>query len=74
MNEKRPIPVVVDEKRDLLHNLWNRPLFFHQQPLVWVSFYSSTTSDIGVFLFFYSSTTSVIGLFLFIHNLWYRSL
>jgi hypothetical protein len=50
MNEKRPIPEVVDEKR-----------YLHQpQLLVWVSFYSSTTTG--------------IGLFLFTNNLWYRSL
>jgi hypothetical protein len=38
----------------------NRPMFIHPQPLVWVSFLSSTTSG--------------IDLFLFIHSLWYRSL
>jgi hypothetical protein len=43
-----------------IHNLWNRSLFIHPQLLVWVSFYSSTTTG--------------IGLFLFTNNLWYRSL
>jgi hypothetical protein len=48
MNEKRPIPEVVDEKRDLhqrlwmnksmglfsfFHNLWYGSLFIHSQPL-----------------------------------------
>jgi hypothetical protein len=43
-----------------IHNLWYGSIFFLPQPLVWVSFYSSTTYG--------------IGLFLFIHNLWYGSL
>jgi hypothetical protein len=34
-----------------IHNLWDKPLFIHPQPLVWVSFYSSTTSEICLFLF-----------------------
>jgi hypothetical protein len=46
MYEKRPIPEVVDE--------------IHPQLLVWVSFYSSTTTG--------------IDLFLFTNNLWDRSL
>jgi hypothetical protein len=40
MNEKRPIPEVVDEKRDLhqrflfffINNLWYVSLFIHPQP------------------------------------------
>jgi hypothetical protein len=41
MNEKRPIPEVVDEKRDLHQRLWMNKmepipgsLFIHPQPLV----------------------------------------
>jgi hypothetical protein len=43
-----------------MNNLWYGSIFFLPQPLVWVSFYSFTTSG--------------IGLFLFIHNFWYGSL
>jgi hypothetical protein len=28
-----------------IHNLWYGSIFIHPQPLVWVSFYSSTTSE-----------------------------
>jgi hypothetical protein len=43
-----------------IHNLWYSFLFIHPQPMVLVSFYSSTTSGMGLFSFF--------------HNLWYGSL
>jgi hypothetical protein len=54
-----------------IHNLWYGSIFIHPQPLVWVSFYSSTTSGIGLFLFIQNLW---YGLFLFIHNLWYKFL
>jgi hypothetical protein len=54
MNKKRPIPEVVNEKKRPI------PEVVDAQPLPEVSFYSSTTSG--------------IGLFLLIHSLWYRSL
>jgi hypothetical protein len=57
LNKKRPIPEVVDEKKRpmtevvsgiyifvFILKLWYGYLFIHPQPLVWVSFNSSTTS------------------------------
>jgi uncharacterized membrane protein len=49
----------------------NGSIFIHPQPLVWVSFYSSTTSGIDLFLFIQNLW---YGLFSFIHNLWYKFL
>jgi hypothetical protein len=65
MNEKRPIPVVVDEKRDLHQRLWmnkKRPIQFF--------FYSSATPGIGSILFIHNLW---YGSLLFIHNLCHRS-
>jgi hypothetical protein len=41
MNKKRPIPEVVDEKKET-HTRGS--LLIHSQPPVYASFYSSTTS------------------------------
>jgi hypothetical protein len=59
-------------KRDLYQRLWmNKKKAIPPHPLVWVSFYSSTPSGRGLFLF---TQNLWYGLFSFIHNLWYKFL
>jgi hypothetical protein len=38
-----------------IHNLWYKFLFIHPQPQVWVSFYSSTISCIGLISFIHNN-------------------
>jgi hypothetical protein len=67
MNKKRPMTEVVDKKEKTIPEVVHE---YKETNLEYISFYSSTTSQIS----FYSPASSIIGLFLFIPKLWYRFL